>query len=55
MGFDIWIDERLDYGSQWPHEIQRQLDSCDAFLLIMTSRSFASDWVQSELQRAKRS
>lgn len=53
-GFDIWIDERLDYGSQWPHEIQRQLDSCDAFLLIMTPRSFASDWVQSELQRAKR-
>lgn len=54
MGFDIWIDERLDYGSQWPHEIQRQLDSCDAFILIMSPRSFASDWVQSELQRAKR-
>ncbi len=54
MGFDTWIDERLDYGSQWPHEIQRQLDSCDAFILIMTLRSFASDWVQSELQRAKR-
>ena len=54
MGFDIWIDERLDYGSQWPYEIQKQLDSCDAFLLIMSPRSFASDWVQSELQRAKR-
>lgn len=54
MGFDTWIDERLDYGSQWPHEIQRQLDSCDAFILIMTPRSFASEWVQSELQRAKR-
>ena len=54
MGFDIWIDERLDYGSQWPLEIQKQLDACDAFLLIMTPRSFASDWVQSELQRAKR-
>jgi hypothetical protein len=54
MGFDAWMDERLDYGSQWPHEIQRQLDACDAFLLIMTPRSFASDWVQSELQRAKR-
>ena len=54
MSFDTWIDERLDYGSQWPHEIQRQLDSCDAFILIMTPRSFASDWVQSELQRAKR-
>lgn len=54
MGFDIWMDERLDYGSQWPLEIQKQLDSCDAFILIMTPRSFASDWVQSELQRAKR-
>jgi formylglycine-generating enzyme required for sulfatase activity len=54
IGFQIWIDERLDYGSQWPREIQKQLDACDAFILIMTPRSFASDWVQSELQRAKR-
>jgi hypothetical protein len=54
MGFDVWIDERLDYGSQWPQEIQKQLDSCDAFILIMTPRSFTSEWVQSELQRAKR-
>lgn len=53
-GFNFWIDERLDYGSQWPYEIQKQLDSCDAFLVIMTPRSFASEWVQSELQRAKR-
>jgi hypothetical protein len=53
-GIDVWIDERLDYGSQWPHEIQRQLDSCDAFIIIMSPRAFASEWVQSELQRAKR-
>ena len=54
MGFEVWIDARLDYGSQWPHEIQKQLDGCDVFILIMSPRSFASDWVQSELQRAKR-
>jgi hypothetical protein len=53
-GFQVWIDTRLDYGSQWPREIQKRLDSCDAFILIMTPRSFDSDWVQSELQRAKR-
>ena len=53
-GFVVWIDERLDYGSQWPHEIQKQLDSCFAFIVIMSPRSFASEWVQSELQRAKR-
>jgi len=54
MGLEVWIDARLDYGSQWPHEIQKNLDSCDAFILIMSPRSFESDWVQSELQRAKR-
>ncbi|HEX5807171.1 MAG TPA: toll/interleukin-1 receptor domain-containing protein, partial [Anaerolineales bacterium] len=53
-GFDVWIDERLDYGSQWPHEVQKQLDSCSAFILIMSPRAYASEWVQSELQRAKR-
>jgi hypothetical protein len=53
-GFAVWIDERLDYGSQWPHEIQKQLDSCYAFIVIMSPRSFESEWVQSELQRAKR-
>jgi formylglycine-generating enzyme required for sulfatase activity len=54
MGFDTWIDERLDYGSQWPHELQKQLDTSSAFVLIMSPRSYASEWVQSELQRARR-
>jgi hypothetical protein len=54
IGLEVWIDARLDYGSQWPHEIQKQLDSCDAFIIIMTPRAFDSEWVQSELQRAKR-
>jgi hypothetical protein len=53
-GLDIWIDARLDHGSQWPRELQKQSDSCGAFIVIMTPRSFASEWVQSELQRARR-
>lgn len=54
MGFEVWIDERLDYGSQWPQELQTRLDTCSAFILIMSPRSYASEWVQSELQRARR-
>jgi formylglycine-generating enzyme required for sulfatase activity len=54
MGFEVWIDERLDYGSQWPQELQKQLDSCSAFIVIMSPRSYESEWVQSELQRARR-
>lgn len=54
QGLEVWIDARLDYGAHWPLEIQKQLDSCDAFVLIMSPRSYESEWVQSELQRAKR-
>src|SRR5574342_48728 len=54
QGFNVWIDARLDYGSHWPVEIQKQLDSCDAFILIMSPNAYISEWVQSELQRAKR-
>ena len=53
-GFQVWIDERLDYGMQWPRVIQENLDSCAAFVVIMTPRAYISDWVQSELSRAKR-
>jgi formylglycine-generating enzyme required for sulfatase activity len=53
-GIDVWIDARLDYGSQWPQELQKQLDSCSAFILIMSPRAYESDWVQNELQRAIR-
>ncbi len=54
QGLDVWIDARLDYGSHWPVELQKQLDSCDAFILIMPPHSYASEWVQNELQRANR-
>jgi len=54
MGLDVWVDERLDYGSQWPNELQNRLDGCSAFILIMSPHAYASEWVQSELQRAKR-
>ncbi len=53
-GFDVWLDDRLDYGSTWPHEIQKWLDSCSAFILVMTPRAFDSLWVQNELSRAQR-
>lgn len=53
-GFLPWVDDRIDYGSQWPRVIQEQLDGCAAFIVIMTPRAYASDWVQNELNRAKR-
>src|SRR5882724_12063285 len=53
-GLPIWIDERIDFGTAWPRVIQDNLDACAAFILIMTPRAYKSDWVQNELNRAKR-
>jgi hypothetical protein len=53
-GFEVWLDDRIDYGSQWPKKIEKKLDGCKALILIMTAHSDGSDWVQNELARAKR-
>lgn len=53
-GISAWLDDRIDYGDQWPQEIQEQLDACSAFIVVMTPRSYQSEWVQNELSRAKR-
>lgn len=53
-GFEIWIDNRIDYGIQWAPEIQQQLDNCDAFILVASENSFQSEWVQHEVTRAQR-
>jgi len=51
-GFSVWIDERLDYGTEWPSVIQQQIDTCAALLVVMSPRSQASRWVQAELAYA---
>ena len=45
-GFEVWIDDRIDYGDEWPKVIQDRLDACDAFILVATENSYKSKWVQ---------
>ncbi len=52
-GFEVWIDDRIDYGTVWPRVIQNQLDSSGALILVMSPRAFDSFWVQNELDRAR--
>ena len=49
----VWLDDRVDYGTRWPLVIQSKLEDCKAFLLVMSPRSYESDWVQNELLHAK--
>ncbi|MEO0802988.1 MAG: GUN4 domain-containing protein [Cyanobacteria bacterium J06642_2] len=48
----FWIDDRIDYGTQWPRAIQENLEKCKVFILIMTPNSYDSHWVQCELSLA---
>ena len=48
----VWIDDRIDYGTRWPHVIQEKIDTCSAFVLIMSDNARASDWVNNELTYA---
>lgn len=53
-GFEVWIDDRIDYGTRWPKVIQEKLDSCSAFIVVVSENAFESEWVQNEVTRAKR-
>ncbi len=53
-GFEVWIDDRIDYGSRWPKVIQDQLDVCDAFVVAVGKNFYKSEWIQNEVTRAKR-
>lgn len=50
---DAWVDDRIPYGAVWPREIEEKVNSCDAFVLVMTPNSYKSNWVQSELAHAQ--
>lgn len=54
QGFDVWIDDRIDYGDTWERVIFKAIDDCLAFLVIMTPQSYESDWVLRECHHAGR-
>ncbi|MBC7813516.1 MAG: PD40 domain-containing protein [Burkholderiales bacterium] len=53
-GFNVWIDDHIDYGDSWERVIFKAIDDCAAFLVIMTPEAYESDWVLRECQYAER-
>lgn len=51
--FPVWIDDRIDYGMEWPREIKEQLEACGAFVVVMSPHSEQSMWVLNELTHAQ--
>jgi hypothetical protein len=51
-GFDVWMDDRIDYGEDWWAVIVRVIRECSACVVLMTPESDASRWVQREVSIA---
>lgn len=53
QGFSAWMDEKqLSAGMDWWGEIEASIDSCAAFLVIMSPNAKDSVFVQNEILRA---
>ncbi len=53
-GFSVWIDDHINYGDDWQQVIEQHIDTCAAFVVVMTEHSKKSKWVKRELIRADR-
>ncbi|GIK67503.1 MAG: hypothetical protein BroJett018_52970 [Chloroflexota bacterium] len=54
-GFDVWIDDRIDYGDRWWQTIVAAIRACSAFVVVMSPDSEKSEWVEREILLAQRS
>jgi hypothetical protein len=53
-GMNIWIDrEAIKAGNSWRVQIVRAIDTCDAFVLMLSNNSAASDNVRKEIDLAQ--
>jgi TIR domain-containing protein len=53
IGYDVWYDEMgLQGGAAWVASIQHEVETRDAFLIVLTPEAWESKWVQDELQLA---
>jgi hypothetical protein len=53
-GFDIWIDDRIEYGENWWRAIVRAIRTSAACVVVMTPDSEQSTWVEREVALAER-
>ena len=52
-GFDVWYDEQgLSGGVAWVDTLQREVQERDVLVVVLSPDSWASQWVQEEVQLA---
>ena len=53
--FPVWMDEEgISGGDEWEATIEKNLNACIAFVIIMSPDAKESDWVKNELLLAQK-
>jgi WD40 repeat protein len=52
-GISVWYDPDLATGERWVQILQQRIDTCAAFVVVMSPAAEASDWVDRELGQAE--
>jgi hypothetical protein len=50
--FDVWMDDRINFGSRWWKVIEEAIIESKAVVLVMSPHSFSSKWVEKEYMLA---
>lgn len=54
IGFDVWIDDRVDYGQQWWQTVIDGIQESVALVVLMSPEAERSEWVEREILVAQR-
>jgi hypothetical protein len=53
LGVDVWNDADINYGARWTTAIRESIDTCAAFVVVMSLNAAGSRWVEREVLRAQ--
>jgi hypothetical protein len=51
---EIWVDRLLQGGDDWQREIESRLHACDVYVLLVSSNSMGSTWINREVETIRR-
>jgi len=52
LGYNIWYDEGIDPGNEWPEEVSVALKGCSLFIVFISENSVSSRNVRNEINLA---
>ncbi len=53
-GLTVWMDEEIELSGRWWQTIEANINSCAAFVVVMSPEALQSDWVEREILCAEK-